>query len=136
VKKVTECPSPDGAWRAVVWAETSGGAAGSFNYLVSLHAKAASGVHIGEDRVAPEEVIMRVSNAEGMDFRWEGNDTLIVSGSFPKRASLNLQVGFPLLNPQIRIIYRDLQPVTTSALDFAAGSMSCESSLPRRTVVK
>jgi len=130
VKKVAECPSPGGNWTTVIWAESGGGAAGWFNYVVSIRSRPGPDAVERDGPVSPEETIMRVSNAEGIDFTWQGNDTLIVSGNFPKRASLDLHVGFPLLNPEIRIIYRDLQPVATSALEFPAGKMSCGSGSP------
>jgi hypothetical protein len=83
-----QCPSPDRTTVAIVWAQVTG-LNRSIRDVVSVHAIPSTRPLSEELQADPSPVLVVNSAASAFALKWEGNDRLLVTVTYPDSASVS-----------------------------------------------
>jgi hypothetical protein len=124
-----ECPSPDQAVKAVLWAESGGGAAGWSQQFVSIQPSDVPIERTPDRRSGEDAPVLAVSSGETFEFKWETNDRLFVTAAYSDSSVVySMRHSQTIGGRRVRLTYRELEAERNS---FSLPKSKCESGSQR-----
>jgi hypothetical protein len=132
-----ECPSPDQAIKAVLWAEAGGGAAGWSQQLVSVQPSDVPVERTPHRRSGEEAPVLAVSSGEVFELKWDANDRLLVTVTYSDSSAVYSMSHSTIVGGRrIRVAYRELEaernPFSLPKTKCESGAQRIENPAPRR----
>jgi hypothetical protein len=132
VEILLECPSPDRKAVALVWAEVGGMTAWN-GELVGIQSIPGSVPHPPAD---PSPVLTVKSDASAIALKWEGNNRLFVTVSYPDQATVSQLADERMIHGRpVRVAYQEVKidkPFMTTKAVCDSGGQRIENPAPRR----
>jgi hypothetical protein len=132
VEVLLECYSPDRKAVALVWAE-AGGMMARDGELVGIQSIPQSFPEVPAD---PTPVLAVKSSASAFALKWEGNDRLLITISYPDRATVSQFADERIIHGHpVRIAYQEVKidkPFMTTKAVCESGGKRIENPAPRR----
>ena len=138
VEILLECPSPDRKAIAVLWAE-AGGLMARDGDLVGIQSIPDLSGNLNPDDYLPADptpVLAVKSSASAFALKWEGNDRLLITISYPDRATVSQFADERTVHGHpVRIAYQEVKidkPFMTTKAVCESGGKRIENPAPRR----
>ena len=132
VEIVLECPSPDHKAIALLWSEAGGMTAWN-GELVGIQSIPDS---IDDVPADPSPVLAVKSSASAFALKWEGNDRLLITVSYPDRATVSQLANERTIHGHsVRVSYQEVKidkPFMTTKAVCDSGGRRIENPAPRR----